>query len=382
MTPRGAAPPEPLYGGHALPQSRFRVRHLKGTPVRASRLTAVAAAIALAASLAACSTTSDDATPSQPTTTITQPAATTPEPAFPVTFKHTYGNTTIEKQPERIVAVGPANHEVPLALGIVPVAMIKATWGDNDENGILPWVEEKLKELNAETPVLFDETDGIDIDAVAKTKPDVILAAYSGLTQEEYDGLSKIAPVVSYPGDPRGTSYEDMIALNAKAIGKTTEGHKLIDALREKTAASLADHPDIAEKKILFATFDPADLSTITFATTVDTRAGFLVGQGLPMPSVMPAIAKENTELTASLGSAEFDKLADVDIFVTYGDLDGSIVKTLQADPQLSKVPAIAAGHIAVLPDSTPIAVSLSPSPLSIPWGLNEYYDILADALK
>ncbi len=32
-------------------------------------------------------------------------------------------------------------------------------------------------------PVLFDETDGIDFEAVADTNPDVILASYSGLTR-------------------------------------------------------------------------------------------------------------------------------------------------------------------------------------------------------
>ena len=100
-----------------------------------------------------------------------------------------------------------ANHEVPLALGVVPVGMAEANFGDDDGDGVLPWVEEKLDELGAETPVLFDETDGIDFEAVADTEPDVILAAYSGLTQEDYDTLSEIAPVVAYPrrrGQPRG----------------------------------------------------------------------------------------------------------------------------------------------------------------------------------
>src|SRR3712207_8900168 len=49
------------------------------------------------------------------------------------------------------------------------------------------------------SPVLFDETDGLDFEAVADTDPDVILAGYSGLTQEDYDTLSDIAPVVAYP---------------------------------------------------------------------------------------------------------------------------------------------------------------------------------------
>ena len=58
--------------------------------------------------------------------------------------------------------------------------------------------------------MLFDETDGIDFEAVADTEPDVILAGYSGLTQEDYDTLSEIAPVVAYPeapvGDRRGAT--------------------------------------------------------------------------------------------------------------------------------------------------------------------------------
>ncbi len=81
---------------------------------------------------------------------------------FPVTIEHAYGETTIESKPERIATVAWANHEVPLALGVVPVGMSKATWGDDNDNGVLPWVEDKLDELGADAPVLFDETYGID----------------------------------------------------------------------------------------------------------------------------------------------------------------------------------------------------------------------------
>ena len=97
--------------------------------------------------------------------------------AFPVTVEHAYGETTIERKPERVAAVAWANHEVPLALGVVPVGMSKATWGDDDGDGVLPWVEEKLTELGAPTPATYDETDGIDFEAVADTQPDVSLAA-------------------------------------------------------------------------------------------------------------------------------------------------------------------------------------------------------------
>jgi hypothetical protein len=75
---------------------------------------------------------------------------------------------------------------VPLALGIVPVGMAAASFGDGDGDGLLPWVAERLKELEAEPPPLFDEGDGIDFEAVAGTDPDIILAAYSGLSRFDY----------------------------------------------------------------------------------------------------------------------------------------------------------------------------------------------------
>ena len=92
-------------------------------------------------------------------------------------------------------------------------------------------VAERLEELDAETPVLFDETEGIDFEAVADTAPDVILASYSGLTQEEYDTLSKIAPVVAYPEVAWGTTYQDMILMNSEALGLAEEGEELVEEL-------------------------------------------------------------------------------------------------------------------------------------------------------
>ena len=78
----------------------------------------------------------------------------------------------------------------------------------------------------------------LPFDQIADTQPDVILAAYSGLTQEDYDTLSKIAPVVAYPDVAWGTSYQDMIRINilgllftAKAalpFLKETQGHLLM----------------------------------------------------------------------------------------------------------------------------------------------------------
>ena len=102
--------------------------------------------------------------------------------------------------------------------------MSRAAWGDDDGDGVLPWVEEQLEELGAETPALFDETDGIAFEAVAATQPDLILASYSGLTEKEYETLSKIAPVVAYPDIAWATSVQDMITMSSEAMGLAEEG--------------------------------------------------------------------------------------------------------------------------------------------------------------
>jgi iron complex transport system substrate-binding protein len=76
--------------------------------------------------------------------------------AFPVTIKHALGTATIKAKPERVATVNWANHEVPLALGVVPVGMAAANFGDDNGDGVLPWVEKRLKELGAKPPLLFD----------------------------------------------------------------------------------------------------------------------------------------------------------------------------------------------------------------------------------
>ncbi len=336
--------------------------------MRLIRPISVVALAALAVSLTACSTSSD-----------TAPAAS--DGTFPLTIEHVYGTTTIPEQPVRVATVAWSNHEVPLALGIVPVGMSKATWGDDDGDGVLPWVEDQLEELGADTPVLFDETDGIDFEAVADTNPDIILATYSGITQEEYDTLSKIAPVVAYPEVAWGTSVEDMIRISSTALGLADEGEALVSELDDQIQAALDAQPTLDGKKVLFAYIDPSDLSQIGFYTSHDTRPGFLASLGLPQPTVVEEESATTDAFYVSVSSEAAERFADVDVFVTYGDADGEIIEQLQGDPLLATIPAIAEGRIAILENSTPLAASANPSPLSIGWGIDEYFAVLASAL-
>ncbi|SNS56903.1 iron complex transport system substrate-binding protein [Micrococcales bacterium KH10] len=350
--------------------------------MRTARSLSLLAIATLALSLGACASSQESTAPVEapPAAEQNTDTADAETDAFPVTIEHAYGETVIEAKPERVATVAWANHEVPLALGIVPVGMSKATWGDDDDNGVLPWVEDKLAELDAEIPVLFDETAGIDFEAVGDTNPDVILAAYSGITEDEYATLSKIAPVVAFPDTAWGTTMAQMIEMNSKALGLGAEGQQFAADLDTKIAESFAQYPALQDSSVLFAWVEPTDLSEVGFYTTHDPRVGFLATAGMAVPSLVTEATAGTDSFYTTVASEQADQFEDVDIIVTYGD--DTTLPLLQGDSLLSKVPAIADGAVVVLPDNTPLSASANPSPLSIEWGIGDYFALLDEAAQ
>ncbi|MEP6299675.1 MAG: iron-siderophore ABC transporter substrate-binding protein [Ilumatobacter sp.] len=299
----------------------------------------------------------------------------------PITIETALGSATLDERPERVATVNWANHEVPLALGVVPVGMAAANFGDDDGDGLLPWVTERLEELGAETPVLFDETDGIDFEAVADTEPDVILAAYSGLTQEDFDTLSEIAPVVAYPQAAWSTPWREMIELNSAAMGMAEEGDQLVADLEQQIADAVAEYPQIQGMQTMFAGhLDPTDLSEVGFYTGNDTRVQFFEDLGLEIADVVQEATANTDQFSMSQSTEQIQVFDEVDLIVGYGDEDGELITTLQADPLASKIPALQRGSVVFFNGSTPLATAANPTPLSLSYVLDDYVEMLAAA--
>ncbi|SDS51380.1 iron complex transport system substrate-binding protein [Halopseudomonas xinjiangensis] len=303
----------------------------------------------------------------------------TQQPAFPVTIDHAFGTTTVTEKPERVATVAWANHEVPLALGVVPVGFAAAGFGDDDGDGLLPWVRARLDELDAAVPVLFDEGDGIDFEAVAATRPDVILAAYSGLTQADYKTLSMIAPVVAYPDSPWSTGWREMIRINSAALGMEEEGKALISRLEAQINEAVAGYPELEGKSAMFIThLDPTDLSILPFYSANDTRVSFFDDLGMRSPESVRRLTGEG-QYSGAVSVERIDLFDDVDIFVTYGEKQ--LLGSLQSNPLLSRMRAIESGSVVLLGHG-PFATAANPTPLSIPWVLDDYVAALADAAR
>lgn len=309
--------------------------------------------------------------------TVTAKAA--EEARFPLVIAHALGQTTVTTKPNRVATVAWANHEVPLALGIVPVGMAAANFGDDDGDGLLPWVAERLRELGAKPPPLFDEGDGIDFEAVAGTGPDVILAAYSGLSQSDYDTLSQIAPVIAYPQAPWSTDWRETVRLDSAGLGLAKEGEALIGEIETKIAAEVAKYPELKGKRAMFVThLDATDLSVVNFYTSQDTRVRFFRDLGLSMPkSVMEA--SSTGSFAGSISAEQIDLFDDVDILVTYGDR--GLIDAMKANPLLAHMPAVKHDAIVTL-GRDPVGTAANPTPLSITWVLPTYVAMLAEAAR
>lgn len=337
------------------------------------RVTAVALAAGLA--LAACSSSD----PEPEATAGSSPA--TVEDVFPVTLENTFGTTTIEAAPERVATVAWGNHDVPIALGIVPVGIAASTYGDDDADGVLPWTFDALEGLGAtgdSLPALFDETDGIDFEGVANVTPDVVLASYSGLSQEDWTTLSGIAPTVSFPEVAWGTNWKDMALINGRALGLEEEAQAKVDEVLAQIDAALAERPDVEGKSVVYTWIDPADKASIWIYTPIDARVQYLSDLGMTVPASVDKLADE-TSFGVTLSAENADELSDADILVTYGD--DTTLAWLQADPLLSKIPAVERGSVVVLPNSAPISAATSgPTILSVPWALNDYLDLFEAA--
>ncbi|MFS0875909.1 iron-siderophore ABC transporter substrate-binding protein [Solibacillus isronensis] len=299
---------------------------------------------------------------------------------YPIVIKHALGETVIEEKPERVATVAWANHDVALALGVVPVGFSAANYGVQDESGMLPWTAEKLKELDEENPNIYQDTDGIDFEAISDSNPDVILAAYSGLTQEEYDTLSEIAPVVAYPETPWVITWRDQILYNAKGMGMEEEGKQLIADTEKLIQDKANEFPEIKGKKAAFGMFNATDLSKFYIYTPADPRGELLEELGMEYPESIKAQVQDESSFYIELSAENADALNDAEILIAYGD--DNTLKALQADPILGKVPAIKNGTVLIIPDNTPLAAAGNPNPLSIQYTIDEYVTLISEVAK
>lgn len=337
------------------------------------RGTALVAGLAAALTLAACG---------QEDSTTTDAGTTTLEATdeFPITIEHAFGETVITEEPERVATWGWGSTEAAIASGVYPVAVAEQLWTVGAGN-LLPWVEEAYDAEGVQHPTLLpDDGTGATVpyDEFIAAKPDLILAPYSGITEEQYEELSAIAPTVAYPEAPWTTTWQDTIRITASALGRSAHGETILDDIDTYLADEAEKHPE----------FDGVDIAALypgqnvmSLYTELDPRLAVLTKLGF---DVAPSVSELDTSdggFYFDLSWEEVDKI-DAEVVVTYFDDDTQAAAFLEDEKALA-VPAVTEGHVAQVVGREKISAVSPPTALSFEWsgGMPELITLLSEAL-
>jgi iron complex transport system substrate-binding protein len=333
-------------------------------------LAAVAATAATVLVLAGCAGTAEPETDGDA-------AAAASDAAFPVTIEHAFGETEIDEAPERVATWGWGSTEAALALGVVPVAIAQQTYGAN-EDGVLPWVAEELDELGADTPtILTDDGEAPPYEELIEAAPDVILAPYSGVTEEQYELLSEIAPTVAYPEAAWTTPWRETVTIVGTALGLEDEAQGVLDDLDAELEEKAEEHPELAGKTVA-AVWDTA--GTFYVYTPEDSRVEFLSTLGLEDAPSVAELQNGDSPFYFTLSYEQLDQL-DSDLILSYHDTQAEADAFLESGP-ISAIPAVSRGQVAQVVGTELIAAVSPPTALSLTYGLDELVEALSAAVE
>jgi len=322
------------------------------SPLRLRRVLAAAGAVVAASLvLAGCASGSGSSTDSA--------SSGSSDAAFPVSITTGLGTTTIESAPKRVVALGWGDAETALELGVQPVGA--SDWLAFGGDGVGPW----LKGAYDKSPKIIQTLEP-SYEDILKLNPDVILDVKSSGDKERYDKLSAIAPTVAIPkgGANYLASTEQQTTMIAKALGKESEGKKLLSGLDDAYAAARKAHPDFAGKTAVVGAYSSEGFGA--YAST-DSRSTFMRNLGFEIPKAIDQQAGK--EFSVHLSDENLDLLdADLTLILPiYVDASEASSNKL-----FQKVPSVEAGHAIVFDDKDVSSAFSMGTTAAIEWALDK----------
>ncbi|POH62705.1 MULTISPECIES: iron-siderophore ABC transporter substrate-binding protein [Cryobacterium] len=287
--------------------------------------------------------------------------------AFPVTIEHAFGETTIDAEPTRVVTWGWGSADDAIALGVVPVAIPFQAYG-GDENGVLPWIAEALDEQGADVPTVLSDSTEPPYEEIAAAAPDVILAAYSGVTEEQYELLSDIAPVVAYPDEPWSTDWRELIEITGTALGKSDEATTLLADIDDTIAEKAAAHPEFDGKTVAL-TSDTAGVFYVY--TDADPRVTFATELGFESAPSVAELANGESDFFYTISYEQLDKLTS-DVIVNFAATQEESDAFLNAG-YAQVMPQVQNNAVASPVGAAFVASVSPPTGLSLTWGIDDY---------
>ncbi|MGQ0623937.1 MAG: ABC transporter substrate-binding protein, partial [Sporichthyaceae bacterium] len=297
------------------------VSHLTRARRQARRgaLGALVAGAVLASSACGPDAQAPRAQPSAGTVTVEPVAAAAGVPplernVFPTVIKHTWGITRIERLPERIVVLGLREQDTMTALGGTPLT-VRNFFGAQHAWSSFPWLspaqragsyqvinfasrEERTSRVSkvedgliapdgfaqaANTPA---RRQAYDFDDIAARNPDLIVAMFAGVTLEDYQALSKIAPtvtMVSSDSKDYASSWQEETLILGKIVGRPQAAIDAVASVSELFADLQFKNPALRGASVALAA--PGPNGSVRVINPYAPMARFFTSIGMEYPN-------------------------------------------------------------------------------------------------
>ena len=282
-------------------------------------------------------------------------APTLGQDAFPVTIEHKFGSTTISEEPQRVVSIGYNEQDPLLAVGVKPVAV--RYWFGDENNAIFPWA---LDEADGAQPQVLNMPFGnLNYEAILALAPDLISAVYSGISQEEYDILSQIAPTIAQTDEfvDFGMPWQETTIHIGKAVGRSAQAEALVAEV-EATRAELRERYPQFQGATVVVAFNWGE--TYGFYTAQDGRGRFFTDLGFVVPEEHNDLAGDN--FYYYLSDERVDLLdEDLLVFLSLQLYEGgseAAIEAINTDPLLSQLDVVQDGRVFFVSDEYDAALN------------------------
>lgn len=230
--------------------------------------------------------------------------------AYPQTVKHFAGETTLTKQPIRVVALGPHALDLLLSLGIQPVG-----YGEAAQLGVTNYGSpiRQIRYLGSRVtgqPLNVGDRFKPNLEVIASLKPDLIVG--ENYASDAYPALSRIAPTLLFKGIHAG-DWQKSLPVLAKALGREAQATATMSRNNQLTEQAKARLPAWLRGKSALVVWNAggANKDIFTVLGPNDWTGGFFQSLGLKLE--LPGAADK------SLGEG-YQKLSSEGLATTNAD--------------------------------------------------------------
>ena len=261
------------------------------------------------------------------------------------------GAVSVPADPQRILVLNPAIAGSVYALGFDVLGVVQSTRAPTEEGYSSVWAEPARA---AGTEVLAWNFEGFNFEEILGYEPDLIVAGGQGrpgfLADAAYDQLNAIAPTVFVDTTP--TTWQNEIAYLAEILDRHDEASAAITTYENRVAEVGAAIALPAQPTVFMLSIEvdnPYFLPDDTATPLLFADVGFeLDPVSARFPDAEAASTGDSVQVSPELATEAFS--APTIVLVPWS-AESATIADLEADPILSRLPAVEANNVHVVPD-------------------------------